>query len=68
MRHIAIKIENKEHGLIFHMLFTPKEAAQSKIFIGAVEMKIENEKQSEIYVDSKFMSILDLYNQVYEHE
>jgi hypothetical protein len=61
-KEYAIKIENITHGLIFHMLFTKEEAEETKLFVGTIEMQTKNEKETTQYIDSKFMSIKDLYN------
>ena len=61
-KEYAIKIENITHGLIFHMIFTKEEAENTKVYIGTIELQTKKEKETTSHIDSKFMSIKDLYD------
>ncbi len=60
-KEYAIKIENIEHGLMFHFTATKEEAKQTKIGVGSLELKISKDNCEIEYVDAKFLSLLELY-------
>lgn len=61
MKEYAIRIENNEHGLIFHMFFTEKEFRESKIWIGAIEMIAPFEGKMAPHVDARVKTLYELF-------
>jgi len=61
-KEYAIKIENPEHGLLFHFTATEEEAKRTKIGVGSLELKISKENCEVEYVDARYLSLFDLFN------
>ena len=67
-KEYALKIENKKHGLIFHMLFTPEEFEKTQIGVGRIEITIRKDKQEESIIDSAFYNTMELYKLYKQNE
>ena len=67
-KEYAMRIENPDHGLLIHFLFTLDEFKNTKLWLGTVEMQTKEGKKEVNYIDAKYTTLMDLLNSCKEIE